>query len=393
MENSASSSAASNHSPSAAAPAAATIIRKSISKRPARTEPTASVTVNQPPKNTAARYRPNGTLAGTGANAPSDQPRATQTPARPAKMISVRSPKRPPCAWPPVPWLCPPCSPGPWSWPAWSSCATATTRSASLLDDRHAEPAERLAEARLGRRGAVELDAERAARVGRRLGDARQPGEARRDGPRPRLVAQPLDLPQDVPELTRDLRPGALGRPPQRRQRDGGGVVVEAELRWLAASRLDDVSARDARRRGEGIDEARGASVARVRYFGKQDRQIEAERGGHRVSGRVRRARRAAGRSAGRRRRPSQCGPRPLGPLCADSGPPVGPLGRRLEHTCAGGDGGARTPTSLASGRRADREDAGLTWAASLHGLLAGASRRVHAESWSERVELDLTRS
>ncbi len=76
-------------------------------------------------------------------------------------------------------------------------------------------------------------------------------------------------------------RPGPLGGPAQARERDGVGVVVEAELGRVAALGGDDVGALDAGRRRQLVGEARHAGVSGVGRVGQENGEVEAERVRH----------------------------------------------------------------------------------------------------------------
>ncbi len=147
--------------------------------------------------------------------------------------------------------------------------------------DPHTEVGERAAEVGLRRRRPVELDADRAGRVGLGLDHARPLAEPLGDGPRAALAGEPGDRPEHVAVPLGDLGAGALGRAAEARERHGVGVVVEAELGGVAALGRDHVGALDAGDGRQLVGEPGDAGVLGVGRVGEQDVEVEAEGIGH----------------------------------------------------------------------------------------------------------------
>ena len=169
----------------------------------------------------------------------------------------------------------------------WSAVGTERVRLARGSDG-NAEIVEPLAQRVLARGLAVELDADRAPGVGLGLHDARHLVHPLGDGPRAPLVAESLRSPHDVAVPLGEPCASGLGGTAKARQRDDGGVVVQAELRGVAVLGRDHVRPLDARGRGQRVGQARHAGIARVRRVGEEDGEVEAEGVGH-ERGRARR--------------------------------------------------------------------------------------------------------
>ena len=142
--------------------------------------------------------------------------------------------------------------------------------------DLHTERGECLTDGRLVRVLAVELDADRAVRVGLGLDDAWSLLQQLGDSPSAALVTQPFAFPEHVSVAPGDMSPGLLGDPPDAGERELSRVVMDAYLGGLAALGGNDVGVLHASRRCERSREAGHAGIAGIGHVWEEDGKVEA---------------------------------------------------------------------------------------------------------------------